>query len=86
MADYISREHWGHIGGYLFNTKYEVIITSNNLYADIAIPELNIGGRGLNWREAYWQLLFQFERGLRETKEFTSEDWVKLRRLNGVEK
>ncbi|MEM0142718.1 MAG: hypothetical protein QXL94_01995 [Candidatus Parvarchaeum sp.] len=79
-----SREHWDRLGGYLLGGEREVIINATPLFIEVEMPELGLLVRSMFWEDAYWRMLFEFERRLRERKEFQEELWVELRRINKV--
>ena len=79
-----THEHWTRLGGYLLGGEKKVSISLSVFWAEINIPELGVMGRGINYVDAYGKTLYEFERRLRERREYDGVEWVELRRLNKV--
>jgi hypothetical protein len=84
MKTYTESEEWIAIGGYIFGEKMLVTIETGSILTTITIPKLGIYAKGFNSRDAYWKLLYEFERALKEEKEFDDILWKRLRAINKV--
>ncbi len=62
----------------------EVLVTNFAWLWKYEMPSLGISGSGVNQRDAYGRFLWEFERALRERKEFSGEVWENLRKINRV--
>ncbi len=82
MDKYREKEEWTTIGGYILGEKMPVLISSGDIAVTITLPKLGLSGRGISYREAYWRLLYEFERALKEPKEFDDIEWKRLRVIN----